>query len=115
MLHPYSPLPGQLRVHPIAYGGPEEEIVFLPSTPTSEPLASGSGFDPSAWIPVAGGLFQLIGGAVKSWQSNRNANNQQQVVYTPPPAPSSNAGLWLGVAAVGLVAAAGLGIWAFKE
>ncbi len=116
MLHPYSPLPGQLEVYPMAYGGPEDEINFLPSTPTSEVVPSGStggSFDPSAWVPLVGGLFQLVGGAIQDRRNSRNQSRQQEVVYTP--APKSNTGLWIGVAALVGVGAIAAGYWALKE
>jgi hypothetical protein len=119
MLHPYRPVPGELNVYPLAYSGPEDEINFLPSTPTFEAVPTsttttgggGAGFDLSAWVPVVGGVFQLVGDLVG--RRRQAQTPQQQVVYVQKPA-SSNFGMWaLGIG--GVAVAAGVVYWALKE
>lgn len=106
----YAPMPGRLEMLP-GYGGPEDEIVFLPSTPTVETVAPGTG-KPSIqeWIGLGKEVFQLVNG-VWTQVRDRQGRPTQQVVSAPPAyvqlAPTNYLPLVLGaVAAVTLIAGA---------
>jgi hypothetical protein len=104
----YAPMPGRLDLLP-GYGAPEDEIVFLPSTPTVESVPAGSS-KPSAgeWVGLGKELFQLVNGVwtqVRDKQG-RPVRQQQQVAYIPPPAPNYLPIVLGGLAVLGLIVGA---------
>jgi hypothetical protein len=85
----YSPMPGRLDMLP-GYGAPEDEIVFLPSTPTVENVPASDG-KPSVgeWVGLGKELFQLVNGV---WVQVRDKRGRpvRQVVAAPPKPPATN-------------------------
>ena len=97
----YAPMPGHLEMLP-GYGGPEDEINFLPSTPTVETVPAGAP-KPSLteWLGLGKEVFQLVNGV---WTQVKDRQGRPVTSAPPPPAPVNYTPWILGALGIGALA-----------